>query len=99
MNGGGVSYSAPSLFTNYGPVINDVVMNCGKLINDHVHETSCSDIFKGNTHFFYWIDISFLYFISHVYDLVFHVIAKGGFKSEDTGEFFRCQHKYSKSLS
>jgi hypothetical protein len=26
-------------------------------------------------------------------------IAKGGFKSEDTGEFFHCQHKYSKSLS
>ena len=25
--------------------------------------------------------------------------AKGGFKSEDTGEFFHCQHKYSKSLS
>jgi hypothetical protein len=24
---------------------------------------------------------------------------KGGFKSEDTGEFFHCQHKYSKSLS
>ena len=24
---------------------------------------------------------------------------KGGFKSEDTGEFFRCKHKYSKSLS
>ena len=25
--------------------------------------------------------------------------AKGGFKSEDTEEFFRCQNKYSKSLS
>ena len=25
--------------------------------------------------------------------------SKGGFKSEDTGEFFHCQHKYSKSLS
>ena len=24
--------------------------------------------------------------------------SKGGFKSEDTWEFFRCQHKYSKSL-
>ena len=24
---------------------------------------------------------------------------KGGFKSEDTGEFFHCRHKYSKSLS
>jgi hypothetical protein len=24
---------------------------------------------------------------------------KGGFKSEDTEEFFRCQNKYSKSLS
>ena len=24
---------------------------------------------------------------------------KGGFKSEETGEFFRCQNKYSKSLS
>ena len=24
---------------------------------------------------------------------------KGGFKSEDTGEFFHCQHKYSKLLS
>ena len=27
------------------------------------------------------------------------VFGKGGFKSEDTGEFFHCQHKYSKSLS
>ena len=27
------------------------------------------------------------------------IIIKGGFKSEDTGEFFHCQHKYSKSLS
>ena len=26
-------------------------------------------------------------------------IVKGGFKSEETGEFFRCQNKYSKSLS
>ena len=26
-------------------------------------------------------------------------ISKGGFKSEDTEEFFRCQNKYSKSLS
>ena len=26
-------------------------------------------------------------------------MVKGGFKSEDTGEFFHCQHKYSKSLS
>ena len=25
--------------------------------------------------------------------------AKGGFISEETGEFFRCQNKYSKSLS
>ena len=25
--------------------------------------------------------------------------AKGGFKSEDTEEFFHCQNKYSKSLS
>jgi hypothetical protein len=24
---------------------------------------------------------------------------KGGFKSEDTGKCFHCQHKYSKSLS
>ena len=24
---------------------------------------------------------------------------KGGFKSEETGEFFRCQNKYFKSLS
>ena len=27
------------------------------------------------------------------------LLLKGGFKSEDTGEFFHCQHKYSKSLS
>ena len=27
------------------------------------------------------------------------VSTKGGFKSEDTEEFFRCQNKYSKSLS
>ena len=27
------------------------------------------------------------------------VAGKGGFMSEDTGEFFHCQHKYSKSLS
>ena len=26
-------------------------------------------------------------------------LAKGGFKSEDTGEFLHLQHKYSKSLS
>ena len=26
-------------------------------------------------------------------------LSKGGFKSEETGEFFRCQNKYSKSLS
>jgi hypothetical protein len=26
-------------------------------------------------------------------------LAKGGFKSEDTGNFLRLQHKYSKSLS
>ena len=25
--------------------------------------------------------------------------AKGGFKSEETGEFFHCQNKYSKSLT
>ena len=27
------------------------------------------------------------------------VSSKGGFKSEDSGEFLHCQHKYSKSLS
>ena len=26
-------------------------------------------------------------------------VPKGGFKSEDTEEFFHCQNKYSKSLS
>ena len=26
-------------------------------------------------------------------------LAKGGFKSKDTGEFFHCQNKYSKTLS
>ena len=27
------------------------------------------------------------------------LLNKGGFKSEDTGEFLHCQYKYSKSLS
>jgi hypothetical protein len=27
------------------------------------------------------------------------IVIKGGFKSEDTGEFLHCQHKYPKSLS
>ena len=26
-------------------------------------------------------------------------VTKGGFKAEDTGDFFHCQHEYSKSLS
>ena len=29
----------------------------------------------------------------------FSTLPKGGFKSEDTEEFFRCQNKYFKSLS
>ena len=33
---------------------------------------------------------------SSLYKLLF---CKGGFKSEETGEFFHCQNKYSKSLS
>ena len=33
------------------------------------------------------------------YDLTRDSIAKGGFKSEDTGNFLRLKHKYSKSLS
>ena len=34
------------------------------------------------------------------YDLVkFATTSKGGFKSEENGEFFYCQNKYSKSLS
>ena len=31
--------------------------------------------------------------------LIFNTVTKGGFKSEDTGEFLHLQHKYSKSLS
>ena len=30
---------------------------------------------------------------------LYYCHSKGGFKSEDTGEFLRCQIKYSKSLS
>ena len=33
---------------------------------------------------------------SSLYKLLF---CKGGFKSEETGEFFSCQNKYCKSLS
>ena len=32
-------------------------------------------------------------------NLIVFNFPKGGFKSEDTGEFLHCQHKYSKSLS
>jgi hypothetical protein len=36
---------------------------------------------------------------SYTRDNCFWLWSKGGFKSEKTGEFFRCQNKYSKSLS
>ena len=40
-----------------------------------------------------------VYLIIEQYEISHYILLKGGFKSEITGEFFRCQHKYSKSLS
>ena len=35
----------------------------------------------------------------YLVNMLTRVLSKGGFKSEDTEEFFCCQNKYSKSLS
>ena len=45
-------------------------------------------------------DLEHFWLLSALPDLLkLYRYSKGGFKSEDTEDFFRCQNKYSKSLS